>query len=61
MALFASAVTCIVHFAGAQQPNVVYVQGHPQHKTVYVQDKGKSKGTGKMLAGTHFFRLVLTK
>ncbi len=34
---------------GAQQPNVVYVQGQPQHKTVYVQDS--NKGSGKMLAG----------
>ncbi len=34
---------------GVQQPNVVYVQGQPQHKTVYVQDS--NKGSGKMLAG----------
>ena len=42
----------VVLVGGAQgQPNVVYVQGQPQHKTVYVEDKSKSKGTGKMLAG----------
>lgn len=43
------------HTVAGGQPNVVYVQGQPQQKTVYVQDKGKSKGTGKMIAGTRLF------